>query len=204
MMSYRKNNQNILVCWLYSCIYYSQMWILVFIIKISIYNVKRQRRFIREPQQEVCSLLGQSLIKHRNIGDIECSLHQITLMSGYEILAMWSPGCVRDGNATIYSNICVLDPRRDARRIIWWYHTLHPAGVGSAHHFQGMYCSPSYKFYAKWADLSQRLIKYFVHLPDTAAKVFHNPSSSYCSCRINKPAKWDFCVVLDCKVRRKL
>jgi len=46
MMSYRKNDQNILVCWLYSCIYHSQMWILVFIIKINIYNVKQRRRCI--------------------------------------------------------------------------------------------------------------------------------------------------------------
>jgi len=39
--SYQENNQNILVCWLYSCIYRSQTWILVFDIKINIYNVKR-------------------------------------------------------------------------------------------------------------------------------------------------------------------
>jgi len=44
--SYWENNQNILVCWLYSCIYHSQTWILVFRLKINIYNVKQWRRFI--------------------------------------------------------------------------------------------------------------------------------------------------------------
>jgi len=46
MTSYRENNQNILVCWLYSCTYHSQTWILILIIKINISNVKRWRRFI--------------------------------------------------------------------------------------------------------------------------------------------------------------
>jgi len=41
-----KNNRHILVCWLYSCIYHSQTWMLVFIININTYNVKQRIRFI--------------------------------------------------------------------------------------------------------------------------------------------------------------
>jgi len=47
MTSYWENNQNILFCCLYSCICHSQTWILVIIIKINIYNIKRWRRFTR-------------------------------------------------------------------------------------------------------------------------------------------------------------
>jgi len=46
MKSYEENNQNIFVCWQYNSIYHSQTGILLFIIKINIYNVKWQQRFI--------------------------------------------------------------------------------------------------------------------------------------------------------------
>jgi len=64
MTSYQENNRNILVCRLYSCIYHSQTWILVFIIEINIYNVKRRRFISRTTATETVRVYQHKQNKH--------------------------------------------------------------------------------------------------------------------------------------------